>query len=155
MTDQAQQQDGRQPADQAHQQDGRQPADRAEQHDDARTADRVEQRTGVPVLVCAPDGPPVATVQDELDLIGGAFGRADVVALPATRLDARFFTLGTGLAGDIMQKFVNYRIRLAIVGDISEHLAASSALRALVLESNRGRQIWFVADLADLDTHLS
>lgn len=116
--------------------------------------DRVEQHNGVPVLICAADGPPVAEVQDALDVIGAAFSRADVVALPAARLDERFFTLGTGLAGEIMQKFVNYRIRLAIVGDISAHLAASSALRALVHESNRGRQIWFVADLHDLDNHL-
>ena len=116
--------------------------------------DRVEQRNGVPVLVCAADGPPLAAVQDALDVIGSAFSRSDVVALPATRLDERFFTLGTGLAGEIMQKFVNYRIRLAIVGDISAHLAASSALRALVHESNQGRQIWFVADLGDLDSHL-
>jgi hypothetical protein len=119
------------------------------------TSDRVEQRNGVPVLVCAPDGPPVATVQDALDVIGATYGRAEVVALPAARLDERFFTLGTGLAGEIMQKFVNYQIRLAIVGDISAHLAASSALRALVLESNRGRHIWFVTDLDGLDSHLS
>ncbi|MFI7539859.1 DUF4180 domain-containing protein [Actinoplanes sp. NPDC049599] len=111
----------------------------------------VEERNGVPVLVCAADGPPVATVQDALDVIGAAFGRAELVALPATRLDERFFTLGTGLAGEIMQKFANYRIRLAIVGDINGHLAASSALRALVHESNRGSQIWFVTDLDELD----
>jgi len=116
--------------------------------------DRVEERRGVPVLVCAPDGPAVTTVQDALDLIGAAFSGATVVALPATRLDGSFFTLSTGLAGEVMQKFVNYRIRLAIVGDIADHLAASSALRALVHESNQGRQIWFVADLAELDTHL-
>jgi hypothetical protein len=115
--------------------------------------DRVEHR-GVPVLVCADDGPPVATVQDALDLIGATYSCADVVALPARRLDERFFTLSTGLAGEIMQKFVNYQVKLAIVGDISAHLAASSALRALVLESNRGRHIWFVTDLDDLDTHL-
>ena len=125
------------------------------QVDGGRAADWVELRNGVPVVVCDADGPPVGGVQDALDLIGAAFGRSDVVALPAARLDARFFTLSTGLAGEIMQKFVNYRIRLAIVGDISEHLAASSALRALVHESNRGRQIWFVADLAELDSHLS
>jgi len=116
--------------------------------------DRVEQRNGVPVLICADDGPPLTAAQDALDLIGAAFSCSDVVALPAARLDEQFFTLGTGLAGEIMQKFVNYRIRLAIVGDISAHLAASSALRALVHESNRGRQIWFVTDLDDLDTHL-
>jgi hypothetical protein len=117
--------------------------------------DRLEERGGVPVLVCAPDGPPVATEQDALDLIGATYAGADVVALPAARLPAGFFTLGTGLAGAIMQKFVNYRVRLAIVGDLSAHLAESSALRALVHESNRGGQIWFVADLDELDARLS
>jgi hypothetical protein len=117
--------------------------------------DTVIERRGTPVLVCGDDGPTIATTQDALDVIGGAFSRADVVAIPAGRLDERFFTLRSGLAGEIMQKFVNYRIRLAIVGDISAHLAASSALRALVHESNRGRQIWFVDDLDDLDTHLT
>jgi hypothetical protein len=117
--------------------------------------DQVEQRSGAPVLVCAAHGPLVTSEQDALDLIGAAFGVCDVVALPAGRLDERFFTLGTGLAGAIMQKFVNYRIRLAIIGDITDHLAASSALRALVHESNKGGQIWFVTDLDDLDAQLA
>ncbi|HEY2791507.1 MAG TPA: DUF4180 domain-containing protein [Micromonosporaceae bacterium] len=116
--------------------------------------DLVIERRGVPVLVCADDGPTIAGTQDALDVIGSAFYRADVVAIPVTRLDERFFELRTGLAGDIMQKFVNYRIRFAVVGDISAHVAASAALRDLVVESNRGRQIWFVADLDELDTHL-
>ena len=110
--------------------------------------DQVHERNGVPVLVCAADG------QGALDVIGATYSRADVVAIPVTRLDDRFFDLSSGLAGEIMQKFVNYQVRLAIVGDISAHLAASSALRALVLESNRGRHIWFVPDLEALGTHL-
>jgi hypothetical protein len=117
--------------------------------------DQVIERRGVPVLVCGEDGPPIAGPQDALDVIGAAFSRADVVAVPAARLDERFFQLRTGVAGEIMQKFVNYRMRLAIVGDISTHVADSSALRDLVTESNRGRHIWFVADLDELDTHLS
>ena len=116
--------------------------------------DEVRKRAGVPVLVCDPAGPPVATVQDALDLIGGAFLGAEMVALPAGRLDERFFELGTGFAGEVMQKFVNYRLRLAVVGDISRHLAASSALRALVQESNSAGHVWFVPDLAALDERL-
>jgi hypothetical protein len=117
-------------------------------------ADEVIERRGVPVLVCDPDGPPIAGAQDALDVIGAAFSRADVVAVPADRFDERFFQLRTGLAGEIMQKFVNYRMRLAVVGDISAYVESSAALRDLVTESNRGRQIWFVRDLDDLDTHL-
>ncbi|MGC4876376.1 DUF4180 domain-containing protein [Micromonospora sp. DT43] len=116
--------------------------------------DEMQQRAGVQVLVCDPAGPPVATEQDALDLIGAAFLGAQVVAVPANRFDESFFSLGTRFAGDVMQKFVNYRLRLAIVGDISAQLAQSSALRALVHESNRGGHVWFVADLDALDERL-
>lgn len=114
----------------------------------------VIERSGVPVLVCPADGPAIASTQDALDLIGDSYGRAEVVAIPAGRLDPSFFRLRSGLAGEIMQKFVNYRVSLAIVGDITEHVEASDALRDLVRESNKGRHVWFVADLDELDTHL-
>jgi hypothetical protein len=117
-------------------------------------ADLVTEYRGVPVLVCGDEGAPIASTQDALDVIGAAFSRADVVAVPVGRFDEQFFTLRTGLAGGIMQKFANYRMRLAVVGDISAHVAASTALRDLVFESNRGDQVWFVADLDELDTRL-
>ncbi|MBM7492705.1 hypothetical protein JOD64_003927 [Micromonospora luteifusca] len=116
--------------------------------------DEIQERAGVQVLVCDPAGPTVATEQDALDLVGAAFLGAQVVAVPANRLDERFFSLGTRFAGDVMQKFVNYRLRLAVVGDISAQLAESSALRALVYESNQGGHIWFVPDLDALDARL-
>ncbi|AVT35839.1 DUF4180 domain-containing protein [Plantactinospora sp. BB1] len=116
--------------------------------------DEIQDRAGASVLVCDPAGPPIRTEQDALDLIGAAFLGATVVAVPASRLDPSFFTLGTRFAGEVMQKFVNYRLRLVVVGDISGHLAASSALRALVQESNRADHIWFVPDLDALDDRL-
>ncbi|MEU7715829.1 DUF4180 domain-containing protein [Micromonospora chalcea] len=117
-------------------------------------ADQMQDRAGVAVLVCDPDGPPIATASDALDLIGAAFLGATVVAVPAERLDPGFFTLGTRFAGEVMQKFVNYRLRLAVVGDISAYLERSGALRALVAESNRHDQVWFVPDLDALDDRL-
>ncbi|RKF24906.1 DUF4180 domain-containing protein [Micromonospora globbae] len=117
--------------------------------------DVLQERAGVTVLVCDPAGPPLATTEAALDLIGAAFAGAEVVAVPAQRFDPDFFSLGTRFAGEIMQKFVNYRLRLAVVGDISAHLAASGTLRALVAESNRHDHIWFVPDLAALDARLA
>jgi hypothetical protein len=117
-------------------------------------SDVMQERVGVQVLVCDPDGPQVVTVQDALDLIGASFLGAEVVAVPANRLDERFYSLDTGFAGEVMQKFVNYRLRLAVIGDISRHLAASSALRAFVHESNRADHVWFVPDLDTLDARL-
>ncbi|MFI1226657.1 MULTISPECIES: DUF4180 domain-containing protein [unclassified Streptomyces] len=116
----------------------------------------VVERHGVPVLVCDADGATITTVQDALDhLIGAAFQGAEIVAVPSTRLDDRFFDLSTGVAGDILQKFANYRLRLVVVGDIDRHLAASSALPDLVREANRGRDIWFLPDLDALFDRLA
>ncbi|APU16671.1 MULTISPECIES: DUF4180 domain-containing protein [Actinoalloteichus] len=117
--------------------------------------DVLEQRAGVSVLVCDPAGPTVTTIQDALDLVGAAFLGAKAVAVPAGRLDESFYRLRTGFAGEVMQKFVNYNVRLAVIGDIAAHLASSSALRALVEESNRGRHVWFLPDLDALDARLA
>ncbi|WP_405107228.1 DUF4180 domain-containing protein [Micromonospora sp. NBC_01405] len=117
--------------------------------------DQVRELAGVSVLICDPAGPPVTTVQDALDLIGAAFLGAEVVAVPASRLDEDFFALDTRFAGEVMQKFVNYQLRLAVLGDISRHLAASSALRALVHESNRAEHVWFLPDLDALEARLA
>jgi hypothetical protein len=117
--------------------------------------DQAVRLRDVPVLVCAPDGPAVQTDGDALNLIAEALGhQVELVAIPVARLSAEFFSLGTGLAGAITQKFVNYRLRLAIVGDIARH-DGSSALRAFVTEANRGGQLWFVADLAELESRLA
>ena len=56
-----------------------------------------------------------------------------------------FFDLKTRIAGDILQKFSNYRVRLAIIGDFSKY--SSKSLQDFIRESNRGRTIFFAGDL--------
>ncbi|MEV5432436.1 DUF4180 domain-containing protein [Streptomyces sp. NPDC052701] len=121
---------------------------------DCKLPDLLQERRGVQVLMCDPAGPTVVTEQDALDLIGSALFDAEIVAVPVSRLDEKFFSLGTRIAGEIMQKFVNYRMRLAVIGDISRHMEASSALRALVHESNAASHIWFLPDVEALDARL-
>ena len=122
--------------------------------DVAAGTDDVVTIGGVPVLRCAADGPLLDSEQAALDLIGEALGRAEVVAVPVSRIVPAFFTLATGVAGAVVQKFVNYRLRLVIVGDLTEHIAASTALRDFVREANRGGQTWFLADEAELAARL-
>ncbi|MFI6083946.1 DUF4180 domain-containing protein [Streptomyces sp. NPDC051217] len=111
---------------------------------------------GVPVLVLDAEGAPIATAQDALDLlVSASYEGAELVAVPAGRFDDSFYDLSSGLAGEILQKLANYRLRLAVFGDISHHLRASKALPDLVRESNRGRDVWFVADLDELTARLS
>lgn len=103
------------------------------------------------IVVLPTDGPAL----DPTDLVAQALGeQADLMSVPVSRLADGFFDLRTGVAGQYAQKFVNYRVRLAVIGDISAHTERSEALRAFVGESNRGRQLWFVPTQADLDDRL-
>ncbi|MCC9704044.1 DUF4180 domain-containing protein [Streptomyces scabiei] len=109
----------------------------------------------VPVLMCDAEGGVIGGEGDALDLIGDAgYQGAAWVAVPVERFDERFFRLSTRVAGDIIQKFVQYRVGLAVVGDISRHTEASSALRDFVRECNRNRQTWFLTDVDELRERL-
>jgi hypothetical protein len=119
-------------------------------------SDSIEHIGGVPVLVVAPDGKPLRTDGDALDLIGHAsWAGAEWVAIPASRLHDDFFRLRTRVAGEIVQKFVNYRLGLAVLGDISRFIDSSDALRDFVRESNAGTQTWFLRDADDLADRLA
>jgi len=110
---------------------------------------------GRPIMLCAPAGARLDSEAAAVDLIGSLWGQeVDWLVLPTARLSEAFFDLRTGLAGAVIQKFVTYRLRLAIVGDISAELAASGALRDFVRESNGGDRVWFVPDLVTLETRL-
>jgi hypothetical protein len=122
----------------------------AEQHADTATT-----MHGVAVFRCAPTGPVLTTEQDATDLIGQSYQhRSTLFVLPVERLPAKFFQLRTGFAGQILQKFVGYHKRLVILGDISGYVARSPTLASLVHESNRGTDVWFLPDLAELDQRL-
>jgi hypothetical protein len=116
--------------------------------------DELRRLHGVPVLVCAAEGGPLRDDRDAVDLIAQAHP-AEWVAVPVDRLTPEFFRLRTGVAGAIVQKFVQYRTGLAVVGDVTAHLAAGDAFRDWVRETNRGRHTWFVADLAELEQRLT
>jgi len=55
-----------------------------------------------------------------------------------------FFNLRTRLAGEILQKFINYQVKIAIVGDFSVY--TSESLRDFIYESNKGTDIFFLAN---------
>ncbi|GAA1820147.1 DUF4180 domain-containing protein [Agromyces neolithicus] len=117
---------------------------------------RIDESSGIRTLHLAPEGASIASPDDAADLIGDAWAHdAAVVAVPVERLADDFFDLSTGIAGEITQKFVNYRVRFVIVGDIARQLSASDALRDYVWESNHGQHVWFVEDQAALEMRLA
>ena len=84
----------------------------------------------------------INNVQDVLDLFGELYGQYyDGIILYERNITHDFFDLQTRLAGEILQKFSNYRIRLVIVGDWSKY--TSRSLEAFICESNRGKTVNF------------
>jgi hypothetical protein len=102
-------------------------------------------------LLADESGPVVRDADGGRILIEEALSeRARIIAVPAARLDTSFFQLRSGLAGEVLQKAANYRLKFAVIGDISAHVAASDALRDFVVECNRGDSIFFIPDLQAL-----
>ncbi|WP_449401649.1 DUF4180 domain-containing protein [Chryseobacterium wanjuense] len=50
---------------------------------------------------------------------------SDKVIIHEKNITPEFFDLKTKIAGDILQKFSNYRVKLAIVGDFSKYESKS------------------------------
>ncbi len=103
-------------------------------------------RNGLTIAVAEPDLL-LGGVPDLLDLMASAFylGHADGILLRKENLPEQFFDLKSGFAGEMLQKFSNYRRKLAIVGDFSMY--TSKSLKDFIYESNKGSQICFKPDL--------
>jgi hypothetical protein len=111
--------------------------------------------SGRRVYLCPADGPSLAEDRNLSDLVGELFSaRAGVVAIPLERLGPDFLRLASGVAGQVLQKLVNYRFQVAVLGDVSAAEAASAPLRDFIRESNRGATVWFAPDLEALEVKL-
>ncbi len=111
----------------------------------------ITEISGQVIFMCAEVGQVLQSPRDATDIVGGCYGY-DVrwVVIPTSRLADSFFDLSTRIAGEFLQKLINYQLRVAIVGDISMHENSSSALRDFVRESNRGESVWFKKDMEAL-----
>lgn len=111
------------------------------------------------------NGIPIAVVQSETVVLTDGQAALDALATihyetGASRIVMHkeavaddFFTLSTGLAGEILQKFINYRSKLAIVGDFSRY--TSKSLQDFIYECNTGRDFFFVSSEAEALERLS
>ena len=66
------------------------------------------------------------------------------IALNKKAIAEEFFILSTGLAGEILQKFINYGIKFAFYGDFSRY--TSKPLKDFIYESNHGKDVFFTSD---------
>ncbi|GAB3935967.1 DUF4180 domain-containing protein [Larkinella terrae] len=96
----------------------------------------------------------VAKVEDGLDLLGNLYYQGfDMILIHEKNITPAFFDLKTGIAGEILQKFSNYRVRLAIIGNFEPY--QSKSIRDFMFESNQGGHISFVSSKAEALDKLS
>lgn len=89
----------------------------------------------------------IQSIEDGTDLVGNVYYQDfGLVIIHEKNISPAFFDLKTGIAGEILQKFSNYRIRLAVVGDFSKF--DSKSIRDFIFESNTSKHINFVENLA-------
>lgn len=88
--------------------------------------------------------PVITDAQSALDLIMTARHELDAEQIIVNKeaIAGSFFILSSGLAGEVLQKFVTYHMRLAIYGDYSCY--TSKPLHDFIYESNQGKTVFFL-----------
>ncbi|MES2588331.1 MAG: DUF4180 domain-containing protein [Bacteroidota bacterium] len=90
----------------------------------------------------------ISSAEDGLNLLGDLYYQDfDKIILYEKNITADFFDLKTGIAGEILQKFSNYRVRLAIIGTFENY--QSKSFKDFMFESNKMKQINFVESLEE------
>lgn len=90
----------------------------------------------------------ISSIDDGIQLLGNLYFQGyDHIVIQEHHISPDFFDLKTGIAGEILQKFSTYRVRLAIVGDFKKYTGKS--INAFILESNKTGHILFVSSVQD------
>ncbi|WP_131538379.1 DUF4180 domain-containing protein [Pedobacter nototheniae] len=90
----------------------------------------------------------IKTTDDGLDLLGNLYYQDfDKIIVYQQNITPDFFDLKNGIAGEILQKFSNYRVRLAIVGNFDQY--GSKSIKDFIFESNKGKHINFLNSTAE------
>lgn len=103
------------------------------------------EKNQIPCAVVEDSSLVITDVQSAIDLLMTAkyeLGTKNIV-IAKEQIDDRFFVLSSGLAGGILQKYVNYGGRIAIYGDYSHY--TSKPLHDFIYESNKGKDVFFAA----------
>lgn len=103
------------------------------------------EKNGTLCAVVRSDEVVITDLQSALDLLMTAkyeVGTKNIV-IDKKLIKDDFFILSSGLAGEILQKYINYGGRIAIYGDYSHY--TSKPLHDFIYESNKGHDIFFAA----------
>lgn len=103
------------------------------------------KRDGIALAVVTGEEKIITDAQSALDLAMTVRHETGVerMAVDKKTVSEDFFILSTGMAGEILQKYINYHIKAAFYGDYSRY--TSKPLRDFIYESNQGNDFYFVA----------
>jgi len=104
---------------------------------------------GTEIAVVKSDGVCISDAQSALDFMMSVYYETGCYSIIINKeaLIEDFFILSTKIAGEILQKIINYQFKLAIVGDFLVY--DSKSLRDFIYESNKGNAIFFVSSVED------
>ena len=82
---------------------------------------KIMELSGVRIVIINSYEPIITDAQTVLDLLAAVNyeDNSNLIAINKEAIIEGFFKLSTGIAGEILQKVVNYRKKLAIIGDFS------------------------------------
>lgn len=113
----------------------------------------IVEKEGKAYLVCDSAETPVRSEQDALDLIAACHEHnTSHIMLHADALSEEFFKLGTGLAGSVLQKFVNYRVKVAAI--VPDDRLIKGKAKEMLAESNKGNDFRVFAGTAEAEKWL-
>lgn len=106
---------------------------------------KIIKSNGLKIAIVHSDDPIITDAQTALDFLAAINYNddSDRIAINKEAIVESFFALKTGLAGEILQKVVNYRKKFAIIGNFSHY--KSNSLHDFIYECNNGRDIFFVS----------
>lgn len=114
----------------------------------------VQDVNNVKIAELADSSAVITTAEEVLEfMVNAGYLGADNIIIRQDQLTPDFFDLKTGVAGEILQKFSNYRMRLAITGDFSKY--KSKSLKDFIYESNKSGRVMFVNTADDAKQLLS
>lgn len=86
----------------------------------------------------------IKDVQSTLDFMATVAYETGCNRIILNKSAINFFHLRTRLAGGILQKYINYHVKIAFIGDFSVY--SSKSLKDFIYESNKGKDIFFLPD---------
>ncbi|WP_339314246.1 DUF4180 domain-containing protein [Paenibacillus sp. FSL R10-2734] len=102
----------------------------------------INRKDNSAVTLISSEGVVIHNVNDALDLLANVkYQECDKMILRKEQITDDFFELKSGIAGEILQKYTTYQMRVAIVGDFTGY--NSKSLNDFIYECNQGDKILF------------